>query len=222
MNKYSFVIGRFQPLHEGHQSMIDKLLDEGKRVCVAVMDTEIDEDNPYTLKERLDMLSIAYGKTVKVVVIPAIDEVCYGRNVGYGLNRVRHDKEDVSASVIRGSDPIGKFKDDNFVRTYSRTAEKVHQLSRSQGFWADDEERNVGEVIALAHSELSEALECFRMGNPADKNIRDMTGAEVQLADVLGILMDMEVGYGLNISEALAKKMEFNKTRGHMHGGKQF
>ena len=222
MSKYSLVIGRFQPLHEGHKSMIDKLLLGGKLVCVAIMDTEIDEDNPYTLDERLDMFNKAYGKGIKIVVIPAITEVCYGRNVGYGLKRVRHEKENISASAIRGSDPIGKFEDEDFVSSYKRVAEKVHQLAETQGFWGDKESRNVGEIIALAHSELSEALECFRTGNGADKNIKDMTGAEVQLSDVLGILMDMEIGYGLDISGALAKKMEFNKTRGHMHGGKVF
>ena len=222
MSKYSLVTGRFQPLHDGHRSMIDKLLKEGKNVCVAIMDTEIDEDNPYTLEERYKMFEIAYGTSIKIITVPAITEVCYGRNVGYGLNRVRHEKEDVSASAIRGTDPIGKFADENFVRNYKRTAEKVHQLSASQGFWAEGEKRNVGEMIALAHSELSEALECFRTGNKADKNIKGRTGGEVQLSDVLGILMDMEVGYGLEISSALAEKMEFNKTRGHMHGGKEF
>jgi hypothetical protein len=49
-----------------------------------------------------------------------------------------------------------------------------------------------------------------------------MSGVEVQLSDVLGILMDMEIGYGWKISEALLKKMAFNKSRGHMHGGKKF
>jgi cytidyltransferase-like protein len=222
MSKYSLVIGRFQPLHDGHQSLIDKLLGEGKPVCVAVMDTAIDQHNPYTVDQRLSMIKEAYGDKVKTVVIPQISEVCYGRNVGYGINRVRHGMEGVSASKLRGDDPIGKFEDDTFVESYKKTAEKVHHLAASQGFWRKGADRHVCEPIALAHSELSEALECFRMGNPPDKNINDMSGAEVQLSDVLGILMDMEVGYGLEISTALAKKMEFNKTRGHMHGGKQF
>ena len=72
----------------------------------------------------------------------------------------------------------------------------------------------------MAHSELSEALECMRMGNPPDKNISELSGVEVQLSDVLGILMDMEIGYGFEISRALLKKMEFNKTRNYLHGKK--
>ena len=218
--KYSFVIGRFQPFHDGHKAMIQKILDDDKRPMIAVMDTPIDSNNPYTYDQRYKMIKDCFGDAVEVMAVPPIDEVCYGRNVGYGIRKVRHDKEAVSASRLRSSDPIGSFEDDDFVRSYKRMAEKVHQLADMQGLWPKD--RHPAIPIALAHSELSEALECLRMGNPRDKNISDMTGVEVQLSDVLGILMDMEVGYGWNISEALSKKMEFNKSRGHMHGGKLF
>jgi len=220
MNKSSLVIGRFQPFHNGHKAMIQKILDEGKRPLVAVMDTEIDSNNPYNYDQRYKMIKDCFGDSVEVMAIPPIEEVCYGRNVGYGVRKVRHSEEAVSASKLRSADPIGSFEDEEFVRLYRKSAEKVHHLAAMQGLWPDN--RHVAIPIALAHSELSEALECFRMGNPPDKNIGEFTGAEVQLSDVLGILMDMEIGYDLKISEALSKKMEFNKTRGHMHGGKLF
>jgi hypothetical protein len=218
--KYSLVIGRFQPFHDGHKALIQKLISEDKSVLVAVMDTEIDSNNPYTLQQREKMIRDEFGEHVAIIVVPPIAEVCYGRNVGYDVRRIRHDKEGISASKLRSSDPIGAFEDEEFLRLYKKMAERVHHLAASQGLWPKD--RHVAIPISLAHSELSEALECFRMGNPPDKNISEMNGAEVQLSDVLGILMDMEVGYGLDISGALAKKMEFNKTRGYMHGGKLF
>lgn len=223
MNKYSLVIGRFQPLHDGHRAMIDKLLAEGKKVCVAIMVTEQDENNPYNIEERINMVEDAYGDRVDIRSIPAIDEVCYGRNVGYHLRRVHHDKENVSATSIRdGADPV-EFKDDPaFVDNYKRVCQKVHQLSAEQGFWKDGKNRSLSEMLLLAHSEISEAVECARFGDPPDKNIHDMTGVEVQLSDVLGILMDAEEGFGLKISEALLRKMEFNRSRGFMHGGKRF
>lgn len=43
-------------------------------------------------------------------------------------------------------------------------AAKIHETARDHGFW--DKERNFGEMIALMHSELSEALEAHREGNP--------------------------------------------------------
>ena len=77
-------------------------------------------------------------------------------------------------------------------------------------------------MITHIHSELTEVFECLRAGNPPDKNISDMSGVEVQLSDVIGMIMDMAQGYGLNVAEALLKKQEFNKSRKILHGGKLY
>ena len=114
-----------------------------------------------------------------------------------------------------------KTVEDEFLRTYRRIAEKQYEIAASKGFF-DEDITHPAILIAKAHSELSEALECFRIGNPPDKDIKDMKGSEVQLADCLGILMGMEVRLGLRISEALLRKQEYNKTRSHRHGGKEF
>jgi cytidyltransferase-like protein len=221
MNKYSLVIGRFQPFHEGHKSLIDSLLEEGKKVCVAIMDTEIDEYNPYTLIERTAMIEAEYGTDVAIAVIPPIEEVCYGRNVGYDFRRIHHAKEHITATNIREKkeqpDNNG-YTDKEFLLGFNTVAERVHRLAKKQGFWDKGNKRDICEPIAFAHSELSEALECSRFGDPPDKNIKEFSGLEVQLSDCLGILMDMEIGYGLRISEALGHKMKFNETRGYRHG----
>jgi cytidyltransferase-like protein len=101
----SLFIGRYQPFHGGHQKLINKVLNEGKSVVVAVRDTEISEENPYTYKQRKDMIENVYGGRVKIIKMPDIDEVCYGRNVGYGLRKIRLDKqtEEVSATKLRDS-----------------------------------------------------------------------------------------------------------------------
>lgn len=88
--KYSLFIGRWQPLHDGHKWLINERLKEGKNVCVAIRDTETDDSNPYTpkqvkknIEEELKEL-IELGK-VKVIIIPDIESVNYGRGVGYEI-----------------------------------------------------------------------------------------------------------------------------------------
>lgn len=100
--KYSLFIGRYQPLHDGHIALFRKVLDEGKNVCVALRDTPIDESNPYSIEERIEMFSKKIPE-VKVIVIPDIEDVCYGREVGWGIRQITLDAatESISATKIR-------------------------------------------------------------------------------------------------------------------------
>jgi len=108
--QYSLVIGRFQPLHVGHIRLIRSILDEGKNVCIALKDTAMDENNIYSAKERLVMFKDVFAYdieigTLRVIVIPDIDEVCYGRTVGWGMRRIQLDAETekISATEIRNA-----------------------------------------------------------------------------------------------------------------------
>lgn len=98
----SLFIGRFQPLHEGHKTLIQKALDEGKRVVVALRD-RLGKDDPYTLEERRQMFKRMFKGQVDTVAIPDIEEVCYGRKVGYGIREIKLDEatEQISATAIR-------------------------------------------------------------------------------------------------------------------------
>lgn len=102
--KHSLFIGRWQPFHAGHKKLIQTVIDEGKNVCVAVRDTPIDESNPYTAEERVKMIQEAFPQA-KVIVIPDIEEVIYGRKVGWGIREVRldEDTEGISGTAIRNA-----------------------------------------------------------------------------------------------------------------------
>jgi len=222
--KYSLVVGRFQPLHDGHRALIQRLIDEGKHVAVGLMETDRDDKNPLSAIGRMALIHKAFGDKVHVVIMPPIGEICFGRRPGYKVRRIYHgpDTERLSASAIRGDgDEIESVYDPDFIEAFNRIADKVHKTSCRQGFWRAGDKRNKGEVLAELHNEISEALECLREGNPPDKNITSMSGGEVQLADVLILLMDIAKGYGFNIAEAALAKMKFNEGRAYMHD-KQF
>ena len=93
----------------------------------------------------------------------------------------------------------------------------VHMNARSKGWW--DEERNSGEAIALMHSELSEALEALRAGNPMDNKV-PFDNLTVELADCIIRIFDFAGAHSLSLVDALLAKHEFNKTRPHRHGKK--
>ena len=92
-----------------------------------------------------------------------------------------------------------------------------HVHAANKRWWVDLEtgatiKRNVGELIALVHSELSEALEADRKGLMDDK-LPHRKGIEVELADAVIRIMDMAGGMGLDLGGAVVEKLEYNAKR---------
>ncbi len=106
--KYSMFIGRWQPWHNGHQWLIDQRLKEGKNVLICIRDIMPDENNPYTCEEVYDNLQLELKEfikegTIKVMIVPDIESVNYGRGVGYEIIEHKPPKEisEISATKIR-------------------------------------------------------------------------------------------------------------------------
>ena len=97
-------------------------------------------------------------------------------------------------------------------------ASKVHEIAEQKGWWEED--RNDGELIALMHSELSEALEGLRHGNPPSDHIPLYSAVEEEFADVIIRILDVSHKRGWKIGSAIVAKMEFNKNREYKHGKK--
>lgn len=107
--QYSFFLGRWQPLHAGHQEMFQQVLDAGGNVCIAIRDIQdLDSKNPFSALEVMGNIMEVYEKEikeerVKVIVVPDIDSVCFGRGVGYDIVEFVPPQEiaDISATKIR-------------------------------------------------------------------------------------------------------------------------
>lgn len=89
-----------------------------------------------------------------------------------------------------------------------------HQIAKEKGFW--DIDRNDGELIALMHSELSEALEWLRDNKLKEKERWDNVVEE--MADCVIRIADFCEARGLNLTHAIWEKMDANKKRPKKHG----
>jgi len=111
--KRAIFIGRFQPYHQGHISLVQQKLDEGIPALILVRDIEPDEKNPFETSQTAHMIQKyhkAKGDDVKVLIIPDIESVNFGRGVGYEINEFipPEDISFISATKIRES-----IKDNN-------------------------------------------------------------------------------------------------------------
>ena len=106
--QYSMVVGRFQVFHSGHKWLIDQCLNDGKNVLICVRDVEPDERNPFTALEvedniKKELWKLLGEEKVKIIIIPDIESINFGRGVGYDI--IEHippqEIHDISATKIR-------------------------------------------------------------------------------------------------------------------------
>lgn len=113
-----------------------------------------------------------------------------------------------------------------FPRTLEEYQQEVYEINQANGWF--DSERTFGEDVALLHSEVSEMLEAFR-----DSGLDDTTpvaqdgvlpkpeGVGSEAADVLVRLLDTCYRTGIDLRFEFERKLAYNRTRGHRHGGKK-
>jgi nicotinamide mononucleotide adenylyltransferase len=101
-------IGRWQPWHSGHKWLVDQRLNEGKNVLICIRDIQPDEKNPFSATEvesniKKELWQLLGQERVKIMIIPDIESVNFGRGVGYDI--IEHvppqEIHDISATKIR-------------------------------------------------------------------------------------------------------------------------
>lgn len=97
-------------------------------------------------------------------------------------------------------------------------ADEILDINRANGWdcltpedW--DRQNRIPTILALIHSEVSEALEAFRH--------EDRENFEEEMADILIRVLDATGGLGIDMDAEVRKKLARNRTRGFRHGGKR-
>ena len=106
--KRALFIGRWQPIHDGHRWLFNQKLEQDIPILIAVRETDVDTNNPFTTEQVIENLEKEYSEqvgngTVKIISIPDIESVNYGRGVGYEINEFvpPEDISKISATEIR-------------------------------------------------------------------------------------------------------------------------
>ncbi len=121
-------------------------------------------------------------------------------------------------------------------------AKEIHENAKSKGFF--DEPKNIGEMLCLIHSEVSEALEADRKDHYYIGDVRSVNGDhpfgersdimfkqafescgiknsfQDELADIMIRVMDLAAFKGIDLEQHIKAKMRFNSLREYKHGKK--
>ena len=101
------MLGRWQPWHEGHQKLFEEILKKTGQVNIMVRDVKGVDDNPFdfeTVKKNIEeRLNPQFEGQFKIMMVPNITNICYGRGVGYKIEEIVLDEETqkISATKIR-------------------------------------------------------------------------------------------------------------------------
>ena len=101
------MLGRWHPFHDGHQAWFEEIIKKTGQVCIQIRDVQGVDDNPFdfeTVKKKIEeSLNPKYKNKFKIMLVPNITNVCYGRGVGYKIEAIvlPDHIQKISATKIR-------------------------------------------------------------------------------------------------------------------------
>ena len=127
------MLGRWQPFHDGHYKLFKEIIKKTGQVCIQIRDVQGVDDNPFdfeTVKKNIeDRLNPEFEGQFKIMLVPNITNICYGRGVGYKIEEIVLDEETqkISATKIRA-----KMREEGRIRQAKRMAQAALKL-KSEG-----------------------------------------------------------------------------------------
>jgi hypothetical protein len=104
------MLGRWQPWHPGHTALFKKALLTTGQVCIMIRDVQGVDDNPFDIDavrkniiEALATEGFTYNSEYKIINVPNIVDISYGRGVGYTFTEhdLGEEIHSISATDIR-------------------------------------------------------------------------------------------------------------------------
>lgn len=102
------MLGRWQPWHQGHRALFERLLEKKEQVCIMVRDCQgWNDSNPFNFDQvsnaiKRDLEPLYQGR-FHIMLVPNITHIGYGRSVGYTIQEETFDDSitKISATEIR-------------------------------------------------------------------------------------------------------------------------
>ena len=101
------MLGRWQPFHDGHYALFEEIVKITGQVCIQIRDVQGVNDNPFdfeTVKKNIEkILNRKYKNRFKIMLVPNITNISYGRRVGYKIEKIELPEkiQKISATKIR-------------------------------------------------------------------------------------------------------------------------
>lgn len=99
----ALMLGRYQPWHDGHQSLMNAALVGSNQIAIGVRNTyKTSEKDPLNFDEVKNYITQKV-KNPFIIKMPNITRIVYGRDVGYSIEKIEMEPEieAISATKIR-------------------------------------------------------------------------------------------------------------------------
>lgn len=184
------------------------------------------KSNRHELEEILDTSTIAEGVFARCKLCGATLRYYKGKYMGEVYSTICREAP-APASQIWSNEELRELRLEQYeTATLNVWRNIIHEYAVEKGWWDAEytSSRNFGDLIALLHTEASEAYEEWRNGRLPNEVYYDglkPEGIPMELIDLLIRVLDMCGHYNIDVEKCFIEKHEYNLTRPYRHGGKR-